>query len=142
MSVPECNPACQKIILDGDLLAAVFKITGDRISKQKHRLAEGRVKQSFDDAATASFRFINTVRAALGQDIIADSAEHSLVDRCVTLTALIESTCEQIEGHGSFENSPIIVAELIEAENLAFQFMKDTLKAMGWNGPWPECLMS
>lgn len=57
---------------------------------------------------------------------------------------VFEETCYGIKhflsNGGTFHDGQRVLAQLIKAENEAFQFMRVALEEMGHNRPWPHCL--
>ena len=135
---PNCNPACQKIILDGDLLGAVFSTTGERIGKYHRPLkSKDDIDLAFHEAVNASYEFIALVRHEIG----ADTATQLYVETPEHMAKVIEDTCEKIEAFGRpIPQADEVIMKLIAAEDLAFKWCRAVLEGMGYTGPWPQCL--
>ena len=143
---PVCDAACQKIILDGDLVGSLFRSIGTRLLSADipiHHAHE--VDESFDNARKAALEFVSAAREGMGDGpAAAVNIGHNLAEGCVALGNLFDETCEEIEAfveEKALGNSKVILERLIEVENLAFVFMRVFLeKGVGYNGPWPKCL--
>lgn len=136
---PQCNPACQKIVLDGDLLGAVFSTTGQRLIKFRRKLDFAQqINQAFASAVDATYEFIHLVRDAIG----ASPIRQAQPETCEHMANVIEDTCQRIEAFGRpIPHSEDIIGKLIVAEDLAFSFQRAVLEGMGYHGPqWPKCL--
>lgn len=139
MSTPECDLACQtKIIIDGDLLGAVFSITGERLTKFHKRLDfQPAIDLAFQDAVFRTFEFLTLIRESIG----ADAPDQKYMETAAQIAQLLEDTCQLIEAF----KKPIprgreAILKLIAAEDLAFKWQRLVLEGMGHQGPWPKCL--
>lgn len=135
---PQCNPACQKIILDGDLLGAIFSTTGERLSKFQRKLNSAeRIAEAFHETVFASYEFIRLVREAISANEVPPLA----LETPMHMATVIEETCALIEAfRRPIPNGIEVVHKLIAAEDLAFKWQRNVLIGMGYQGPFPHCL--
>jgi len=136
---PQCDPACQKLILDGDLAGSVYALTGERIAVQSGFGNPPSLMKALDAGEASFLVFAEAVVLSTGGEVPA-LGKGTISNRVTALVAAFTNVCEQIEHHGSLANADDAVVALITAENCAFNFMRAFLEAVGYTGPWPKCL--